>query len=52
MLLQKLNYIHLNPLQERWNLAERPEEYHWSSAKFYDNGVDDFGFITHFMDRF
>ncbi len=52
MLLQKLNYIHLNPLQDRWNLAERPEEYHWSSAKFYDNGVDDFGFITHFIDRF
>ncbi len=31
---QKLEYIHLNPLHERWNLADRPENYYWSSAKF------------------
>lgn len=24
---QKLQYIHLNPLQERWNLASSPENY-------------------------
>ncbi|TAF77112.1 MAG: transposase [Bacteroidetes bacterium] len=35
MLLQKLEYIHLNPLSERWNLAKSPEEYTWSSAKYY-----------------
>jgi putative transposase len=27
-----------------------PEDYKWSSAKFYATGVDDFGFLTHFMD--
>ncbi len=49
---QKIDYIHTNPLQERWNLADIPENYYWSSAKFYEKGVDDFGFLTHFMDRF
>ena len=35
---QKLEYIHLNPLQEKWNLVNRPEDYKWSSAKFYETG--------------
>ena len=34
-LRQKLNYIHNNPLQAHWQLAERPEQYMWSSARFY-----------------
>ena len=49
---QKLEYIHLNPLQEKWNLASRPENYSWSSARFYEKGEDDFKLITHYMDRF
>ena len=49
---QKLDYIHLNPLNERWNLVDAPENYYWSSAKFYETGIDDFGFLTHYMDRF
>jgi putative transposase len=49
---QKLNYSHYNPLQERWNLAEKPELYPWSSAGFYATGVDDFGFLTHYKERF
>ncbi len=34
-LWQKMNYIHQNPLQPHWQLAERPEDYLWSSARFY-----------------
>ena len=49
---QKLDYIHLNPLQEKWNLADKPEEYYWSSARFYETGNDDFKFLTHYMDYF
>lgn len=49
---QKIDYIHFNPLQERWNLVTSPEDYHWSSAKFYETGVDEFGFLTHYRDRF
>jgi putative transposase len=49
---QKLDYIHNNPLHERWNLAKSPEEYKWSSADFYMTGKDEFGLLTHYMDRF
>ena len=34
-LLQKMEYIHNNPLQPHWQLVERPEDYAWSSARFY-----------------
>jgi len=49
---QKLDYLHLNPLHERWSLAENPEDYCWSSARFYEEGKDEFGFLTHYMERF
>lgn len=49
---QKLDYIHYNPLQEKWNLATIPEDYYWSSARFYETGNDHFGFMSHYMDRF
>jgi REP element-mobilizing transposase RayT len=34
-LLQKLEYIHNNPCQPHWQLAEAPVDYAWSSARFY-----------------
>ena len=49
---QKLDYIHNNPLTEKWNLAERPENYQWSSASFYEDGVDTFGLLTHYHEYF
>jgi putative transposase len=49
---QKIQYIHNNPLHERWNLADRPENYRWSSARFYETGTDEFKFLTHYLDRF
>lgn len=45
---QKLNYIHFNPVQEKWKLAEQPEEYYYSSARYYLLNLDDWGFITHY----
>jgi putative transposase len=45
-------YLHMNPLHARWNLADRPENYYWSPARFYETGIDDFGFLTHYMNRF
>jgi putative transposase len=48
--LQKLNYIHNNPLQERWRLAESPACYPYSSARFYETGVSDFDFLYHYKD--
>jgi putative transposase len=32
---QKMNYIHYNPCQPQWNLVKYPEDYLWSSARFY-----------------
>ena len=43
---QKLNYIHNNPVKA--GLCKYPEEYHYSSARFYENGVDHFNMLTHY----
>ena len=47
---QKMDYIHNNPLQEKWKLAETPDGYRFSSARFYFTGYDEFNFITHIGD--
>ncbi len=44
---QKMNYIHYNPVRAK--LCELPEDYHFSSALFYEKGIDHFGFIEHYM---
>lgn len=49
---QKIDYIHLNPLQSHWNLVTKPEDYRWSSARFYETGVDEFGILTDYRERF
>ncbi len=49
---QKIEYIHLNPLQNHWNLCARPEDYKWSCAEFYATGMDKFGFLTDYRERF
>ena len=46
MFTQKPEYIHYNPV--RAGLCELPEDYHYSSAKFYHDGRDSFGVLTHF----
>ena len=43
-LMQKLNYIHYNPVSGKWQLAENFVDYEHSSASFYETGV-----IKHFM---
>lgn len=43
--LQKLNYIHMNPV--RAGIVSYPEEYKYSSARFYETGEDNWGFLTH-----
>jgi putative transposase len=49
--LQKLNYIHNNPLQPKWQLCKLPEDYFYSSAKFYETGGENnFELLTHFRD--
>jgi len=31
-----MNYIHYNPCVGRWNLCKEPQDYHYSSASFYE----------------
>lgn len=40
VLYTKFNYIHNNPLQEHWRLADIPENYPYSSAAFYAKGIE------------
>ena len=47
---QKFEYLHANPCQPHWQLANRPEDYKFSSAKFYETGEREFDFLCHFED--
>jgi REP-associated tyrosine transposase len=46
--MQKLKYIHENPV--RAGLCKHPLDYKYSSARFYYDGKDDWGFLTHIRD--
>ena len=48
VLSQKIDYIHANPVKA--GLCIQPEDYYFSSAKFYNTGVDDFKMLTNYMD--
>lgn len=48
--VQKVDYIHKNPLQEKWKLAALPEDYQYSSASFYLQDKSRFGFLTRYED--
>lgn len=43
---QKLEYIHYNPVKA--GLCTLPEEYFYSSARFYETGIDNFQMLTHY----
>ena len=48
-LLQKLNYIHANPCRGKWHLADSPENYKHSSAKYYmQEAKGYYSSITHY----
>ena len=47
VMLQKLNYIHHNPVKA--GLCLQPEDYHYSSAAFYLNNSTIWSFLTHFQ---
>jgi len=49
MIWQKINYIHSNPLNAKWKLAAEPQHYKFSSAKFYYEGIDEWGFLENYL---
>ena len=44
---QQITYIHNNPVAKNWRLVEYPAAYRFSSASFYENGLNEFGILTH-----
>jgi putative transposase len=50
--IQKLNYIHYNPVSKKWLLAKDDLDYHFSSASFYETGIDKFGFLNNIFQLF
>ena len=46
MFIQKLEYIHYNPV--RAGLCNVPEEYYYSSVKFYLDGTNNFRILKHY----
>jgi REP element-mobilizing transposase RayT len=49
---QKLEYIHNNPCTEKWNLAMEPQDYYYSSDRFYTQGCNEFKFLRDLRDEF
>ena len=43
---QKIDYIHNNPITA--GLCELPEQYPFSSARYYHDGVDEWKILTHY----
>ncbi|SOE22754.1 hypothetical protein SAMN06298216_3162 [Spirosomataceae bacterium TFI 002] len=53
VILQKLNYIHANPVSKKWNLAKNFLEYPHSSAMYYEEGLEHKDcMITHYKDSY
>ncbi len=50
--LQKLDYIHNNPIVEKWSLAKEPSDYKYSTAIFYENKVKNYPFVKDLMEEF
>ena len=44
--IHKLDYLYYNPVKA--GLCQYPEDYHYSSAKFYYTGIDDLGILSHY----
>ena len=49
---QKLAYIHFNPVSGKWQLSKDDISYYYSSARFYETGIDEFGFLNNLYQVF
>ncbi len=46
---QKIDYMHYNPVKA--GMCELPEQYYYSSARYYELNEDNWGFITHYAEH-
>ena len=49
---QKLQYIHFNSVSAKCKLSNDDLDYPYSSARFYETGIDEFGFLTNLYQIF
>jgi hypothetical protein len=49
---QTLDYIHFNPVSGNWQLSKDDLSYYYSSARFYETGRDEFGFLNNIYEVF
>lgn len=52
LLETKLNYIHNNPLQPHWMLCNNIQDYLYSSASYYEKGIQNKIEVKHYLDNF
>ena len=50
--MQKLTYIHNNPLTEYWTLVNDPSDYRYSSARYYERNEKNFTFLKDLLEEF
>lgn len=50
--IQKLNYLHRNPLAEHGQLVNDPCDYKYSSARYYELNKSDFDFLKDLYEEF
>ena len=48
VLEQKLDYIHNNPVQEKWQLSINAEDYKYSSIRFYEKESTEWDFLKRY----
>ncbi len=49
---QKIDYIHFNPVSRKWILAKDDLGYHFSSARFYERGIEEFEVLKSILKLF
>src|SRR6266496_693962 len=49
-ILQKLNYMHHNPVSKKWQLVNDFADYEYSSASFYEKGIKKYEKLVHIND--
>ena len=52
IIVQKINYIHANPIRGKWNLCKEFTDYKYSSASFYYKENSKWDFLTQYTEAF
>ncbi len=52
IIVQKINYIHANPIRGKWNLCKEFTDYKYSSASFYHKEKSVWDFLTNYAEAF